>query len=65
MKAKLKGIPFPCPLSLLLKLTPMSICILKIEAWCKTQGVANSGIHEIMKYTDQQLSRSAFLTGHN
>ena len=59
MKAKLKGLRFPCPLSLWLKLIPMSICILKRGAWCKTQGVANSGIHEIMKYIDQQLSRSA------
>ena len=47
------------------KLSPTSICVLKRGAWYKTQVVANSGIHEIMKNIDQQLSRSAFLTAHN
>ena len=60
-----QGLTLSMPSLTMTEVDSQVICILKRGAWCKTQGVANSGIREIMKYFDQQLSRSAFLTGHN
>ena len=60
-----QGLTLSMPSLTMTEVDSQVICILKRGAWCKTQGVANSGIREIMKYFDQQLSRSAFSTGHN